>query len=88
MKGQLSKLNDEGYLMMFTVRKTDSVWCLSFGYAPSYPICLLCIYLRLPQSVETETVELYLQRARMQTVLEGWFVLLLFYSERLLLLSV
>lgn len=24
--------------MMFTVKKTDSVWCLSFGYTPSYPI--------------------------------------------------
>lgn len=63
--------------MMFTVRKIDNVRCLSFGYAPSYPICLLCVYLRLPGSVETESVELYFQRTRMQTVLEGWFVLLL-----------
>ena len=73
--------------MMFTVRKIDSVRCLSFGYTPSYPICLLCIHLWLPQSVETESFELYFQRTRMQAVLEGWFVLLLFFSEHLLLLS-
>jgi len=88
VKRQLSKLNDEGCLMMFTVRKTDSVWCLSLGYASSYPICLLCIYLWLPRSGETESVKLYFQRTRMQTVLEGWFVLLLLFSEHLLLLSV
>jgi len=73
---------------MFTVRKIDSIWCLSFGYAPLYPFCLLCIYLWLSPSVETESVELFFQRTRMQTVLKGWVVLFLLYSERLLLLSV
>jgi len=73
---------------MFTVRKIDSIWCLSFGYAPLYPFCLLCIYLWLSPSVETESVELFFQRTRMQTVLKGWVVLFLLYSEHLLLLSV
>lgn len=47
--------------MTFTVRKIDSIWCLSFGCAPSYPVCLLHIYLQLPQSVETESVNLCFQ---------------------------
>lgn len=83
MKRQLSKLDDEGYLMMFTVRKADSIRCLSFERAPSYPICLLCIHLWLPWSVETESVKLYFQRTRMLVCPASAF-----FSEHLLLLFV
>lgn len=64
---------------MFPIRKIDNVQCLSFPYAFSYPICLLCVHLWLPQSVETESVELYFQGTRMQAMLEVWFVLFLFF---------
>lgn len=65
--------------MMFPIRKIDSVQCLSFGYDFSYPICLLCVHLWLPRSVEAESVELYFQGTRMQAVLEIWFALFLVF---------
>lgn len=76
---------------MFPRRKIDSVQCLSCQYAFSYPICLLCVHLWLPQSVETESVELYFQGTRIQAMLEVWFVVLFqfffFFSDHVLFLS-